>query len=272
MKRNYLHFTFEIDEAEIDLLQERCYFEGFKHIYFQHDTNNTWTVHVYVRKGEKIPAFLANRSLKFVEIENAQHWTKRWSDGLKPFDIIKGIKVIPLQKPRKIGSKKKIGIIPGLSFGTGLHETTKICAEFIGEYLKKNDSFLDIGTGTGILSVLAMKLGAGCALAVDNDENSLSKCRETASINNVDINITYSDFLSGVEKNKTYDFIVSNMIADPLLSYYKDVSEVMTEKSTFVISGILKSQQKKFMVKSTPYRIIKIKEKGEWIGFALKRK
>lgn len=272
MRRNYLHFMFEVYETEIDLLQEKCYFEGFNDIYFQYGSNNRWTAHIYVKKGEKIPAFLANRPLKFLEIENTKAWTKSWRESLKPFELFQGMEVIPLQKHKRVTSAKKIGIIPGLSFGTGLHETTRICAELINKYLKKNDRFLDIGTGTGILSVLAMKLGAGYALAVDNDENSLSKCRETAWINNVKIDIAYSDFLSGVNTNKPFNLIASNMIADPLLSFHKNVSMFMTESSIFVISGILKTQKQLFMNTDTPYRIIKTKEKGEWIGFALKRK
>jgi ribosomal protein L11 methylase PrmA len=88
----------------------------------------------------------------------------------------------------------------------------------------------------------------------------------------VKIDIAYSDFLGGVDTKKPFNLIASNMIADPLLSFYKNVSKIMSESSIFVISGILKSQKQLFMSKDTPYRIIKTKEKGEWIGFALKRK
>ncbi|MFO7880945.1 MAG: 50S ribosomal protein L11 methyltransferase [Kosmotogaceae bacterium] len=272
MRKNYLHFIFRIDQTEIDLLQEKSYIEGFNNIFFQSYDNNKWIAHVYIKKGENIPVFLADRPLTFLEIENTRLWTKNWKENLKPFELIDGVRVIPMQEPKKIHSSKKIGIVPGLSFGTGLHETTKICAEFIHEFLQKNDRVLDIGTGTGILSVLAMQFGAGYALAVDNDELALSKCKETAWINNVKIDIAYSDFLSGIDSNQTFDLVVSNMIADPLLSYYKNVVTLMKEKSLFIISGILKNQQHLFMRSDTPYRIIKTKEKDEWTGFALKKK
>ncbi len=272
MRNDYLHFIFKVAQSEIDLIQEKCYIQGFNDIFFQSDDNNNWIAHVYIRKGESIPAFLSDKSLKFLETENTKLWTNNWRKNLKPFELIEGMKIIPLKKPKKIYSVKKIGIIPGVSFGTGLHETTKICAEFIGKYLKKNDRFLDIGAGTGILSALAMKLGADHSLALDNDGLALSKCEETAWINNVNIDIIYSSFLSGIEEGKFFDLIALNMIADPLLNFYKDVSKLMTGSSIFVISGILKDQQHLFVQDESPYKIIELKEKGEWIGFALKKK
>ncbi|MFW6121284.1 MAG: 50S ribosomal protein L11 methyltransferase [Petrotogales bacterium] len=272
MKNDYLHYIFKVDQPEIELLQEKSYIEGFNNYFFQFDENSNWIAHVYIKKGEKIPAFLSDKPLKFLETENSKLWTKNWRKNLKSFELIEDIKVVPLKKPKKIYSIKKIGIIPGMSFGTGLHETTKICAEFIGEYLKKYDRFLDIGTGTGILSALAMKLGADYSLALDNDELALSKCEETAWINNVKIDIAYSSFLNGIEEGNNFDLIASNMIADPLLSFYKDVSKFMTDNSIFVISGILKEQQHLFVQDDTPYQIIELKEKDEWIGLALKKK
>ncbi len=152
----------------------------------------------------------------------------------EPFEIADGVIVDPVGDYEGNGIVLKIP--PGIAFGTGLHATTKLCASEIKRLLKKGMSFLDLGTGSGILAILAAKLGAKPVVGVDIDEEALEVARQNASKNGVEIEFRKSDLLENVDGK--FDLIVSNIVPDVLKKLAGQIEKVVKEGTILVLSGI----------------------------------
>ena len=127
---------------------------------------------------------------------------------------------------------------PGMAFGSGVHETTRMCLELLQKYMKPGESVLDVGCGSGILGIAASKLGAGEVLSLDYDGVSVEVTRDNAQRNGVTLQARRSDLLQAAEK-KTYDVILANIIADIIIRLNEDVRDYMTPDSIYIISGII---------------------------------
>ena len=162
-----------------------------------------------------------------------------------------------------------IQIEPNMAFGTGTHETTQLCLAAIGDLYRPNDSFLDIGTGTGILAIAAAKLGATDVLAVDTDLDSVTIARENAKLNEVGPDIR---FIHGPVDADTpdHDFVCANLtldVIDPMLPLF-----LAKSRRVLVLSGILVEQESAIVSKLRARDIHpQIDRKGEWISVIIDR-
>ena len=148
-----------------------------------------------------------------------------------------------------------------------------MCARKLADFLKKDQSVLDVGCGTGILSVMAKKAGAGRVVALDLDEQALKKSRETFEINGVEVDLRESNFLSALKNNEIFDIIVSNMIVELLEQFCGLLKDHMNEDSILILSGIsdLKFAGFKKQV-SEEFRIMEEEGENEWRSLVLKKK
>ena len=157
-----------------------------------------------------------------------------------------------------------INMDPGLAFGTGTHQTTSLCLEFLDENPPKSLDVIDFGCGTGILAIAAAKLGAKRVLAIDNDPQALSASKENAEKNNCAdvIKIFHSD-----EKIKYEhcDLLMANILANPLIELESQFLELIKPNGTILLSGILEEQVEKVVdCYSQNFNKIKITNKSEW--------
>lgn len=124
--------------------------------------------------------------ISFGETED-KDWMNNWKEFFKPFRVDDSIVIKPTWEKLENSCPDDliVEIDPGTAFGTGAHETTKLCIGNLKKYLKEGDALLDVGCGSGILSIIGMKLGAGCAVGTDIDANAVETAKENAQINHL---------------------------------------------------------------------------------------
>ena len=169
-----------------------------------------------------------------------EDWADSWKQYYKPIKIGKRLVVVPMwEKYDAKNGEIIVKMDPGMAFGTGTHETTRLCATLLEDYVDNNSVMLDVGTGSGILAICASKLGAKECYAYDIDPVAVRVARENVRDNDVDnIECEVSDLLKGVSPKK-YDVITANIVADIIIRMLPDIGKFMHEKTVLVISGII---------------------------------
>ncbi len=132
-------------------------------------------------------------------------------------------------------------IDPGMAFGTGDHESTRMCLELLQKYMQPGCRVLDVGTGSGILGIAAMKLGASSALALDYDPVSVRVAAENAAANGVVMETRQSDLLSSADGG-LYDIILANIVADILIRLNRDVAPYLKQGGVYILGGIIEER------------------------------
>lgn len=194
-------------------------------------------------------------------------WAESWKKYYKPFKIGPNIVIKPSWESVEIEDGNiLIELDPGMAFGTGTHETTWMCTEAIEKYIKKGDTLYDIGCGSGILSIAAVKLGAGKVVGVDLDPVSVKTSRENILINHVEdkIEIREGDLLEVVDEKA--DIIVSNIIAEVIAKMSLDLKDYIKDRGIFIASGIIlaKISLVEDALKESGFEILEVVRKNEW--------
>ncbi|QCX32414.1 50S ribosomal protein L11 methyltransferase [Caloramator sp. E03] len=201
-----------------------------------------------------------------------EDWANSWKKYYKTTKIGKNIVI----KPKWEDYEKKedeivIELDPGMAFGTGTHETTMMCIELLEKYVKKGDIVFDIGTGSGILSISASKLGAAKVIGVDIDEVAVHAAKENVEYNNIkNVEIRHGNLTDVVEGKA--DIIVANIIADIVLNLIETIKPFVKENGIFIVSGIIQDRKQDVLLKfkEEGFDICDIKEMGEWVAISAK--
>lgn len=222
-----------------------------------------------------------------VEVTDDEDWLNNWKEFFKPFRVADDIVIKPTweEAVEKNPGDLVIEIDPGTAFGTGSHETTKLCIEalreLIGKESKEKDrdlSVLDVGCGSGILSILALKLGAKRVRAVDIDENAVGVTLENLKVNGIekestDFEVYCGDIISdtGLQDKlgrEDYDIIVANILADIIIPLSKEIGRHLKKDGVFVSSGILNTRQEEVTksLLSNGFEIERIVPQGDWVS------
>lgn len=278
---NYENIGFEVDDPDEkrELLLELPEWEvsdieiqddGLIHygVYFE-ETNDGR------RQLQNLVDFLSENiddfSYESEHIDNS-NWEEEWKKSYTSFTIGKYILIKPSWEEVDEEEKIVIEIEPKMAFGTGTHETTSMCMEYVENEDFSGKDVLDIGCGSGILSILAKKLGAKSVDACDIDPIAIDSTNDNARINNVDVNAFESDLYSNVECK--YDVIFANILAEILVRMIPQTEEYLNEDGILILSGII--IQREDMVKNAlienGYEIIDIMRKGEWSLISARRK
>jgi len=161
---------------------------------------------------------------------------------------------------------------PGLAFGTGTHQTTSLCLEYLDSNPPKNLRVIDFGCGTGILAIAAAKLGAKSVIAIDNDPQAVLSSKENVAKNKCENTITTIHSIDQESDNKC-DLLIANILANPLVELEPLFSDLVHTKGMLLLSGILKEQVDR-VVKcySINFSNIEVANKGEWFRISGKRK
>lgn len=216
---------------------------------------------------EKISKELENLDVKVsTNLTDEEDWANNWKKYYKPLEIGKKVAIVPSWEEYTDKSRVVVEIDPGMAFGTGTHETTYMCIEGIEDYIKDKDIIFDIGCGSGILGITAIKLGADKVVSVDIDENCIEASIENAKLNNVEDKMEiYKGNLLDVISGRA-DIIVSNIIAEIIVEMIGDLKNHLNEKGYFISSGILVEKiplVRDALIKEG-FEIVETREKGGW--------
>ncbi len=239
-------------------------------------------IHIYV-SGEDNPieaiAFLRERySENGINNEidtqscKQEDWLNNWKKYFKPIEVGEKLLIRPTWEDEfDAKGRAVLHLEPGLAFGTGTHETTRLCMEFLEKYLKTGDTVLDMGCGSGILSVAALLLGAKNAVGVDIDPLAVKTAVENAKINSVE------DKFEGVYGNLTekvsgkFNVLLANIVADVVILLSENATDFMCEDSYYIISGIIDSRENDVLTAiETKFEIIDRKEERGWVAMVCK--
>lgn len=207
---------------------------------------------------------------------NEKDWEDNWKKYFKPFEIGKKLLIKPTWTPLEEKTDRIVfEINPGPLFGTGLHETTRLCIEEIESFVKPGDLVLDLGCGSGILSLISLLLGAGKAVAVDIEPNVLKTAYENADINGISRDkyivlagniLTDKKIIEYICKNK-YDIITANIVSDVIIEISGLVKALLGENGVFIASGIIDSREDevKSALKRSGFESIVSKADNGWV-------
>ena len=174
---------------------------------------------------------------------NEEDWSTAWKKYYHPTKVGERLVVVPCwEKYSPARDEVVLTLDPGMAFGTGTHETTRLCMRLLEECVKRGDAVLDIGTGSGILAITALLLGAGSAEGVDIDELAVKIAGENAKLNGVSERLSLhcgdlTDTVSG-----QFDVLCANIVADVIIRLCADVVRFMHVGSILVVSGIIEER------------------------------
>ena len=185
-----------------------------------------------------------------------------WSQNLNQPSLELNVGPFVIGDPPPLAESPQIPleIAAGLAFGTGAHETTALCLEWLAGKDLSGKDVLDLGCGTGILAIAAMKLAASSATAVDNDEKALSVAKENAAKNGVKLLVTNRLLF----ENK-FDLVVANIYADTLIQYAEKVEHVLKPNGLLALSGILKNQYKQVVKSFVNVQFDPVQIRNGWV-------
>lgn len=218
-------------------------------------------------------------------IEDDSQWKDKWKENFKPFRIAEDILIKPTWEEIPKDSKPNdiiLQIDPGSAFGTGTHETTKLCLLSLRKYLKKDTRILDAGCGSGILAIAAILCGAKSAFCLDIDPAAVSGTLENAKINKIDHNKLHAihanilEDASAIQKQTgtEFDIAVANILADVIVPLSDRIGSFIKPGGLFISSGILaeKAEEVKNAIERNHFQIIEKNEMGDWVSFVAKKR
>ena len=217
-------------------------------------------------------------TLQFSDTDD-KDWLNNWKEFFKPFRVADDIIIKPTWE--ELPEHKEVDLVieidPGIAFGTGAHETTKLCILGLRKYITSDTQLLDVGCGSGILSIIGLKLGAKHALGTDIDEHALEATKENIVVNHIageqfDLlagNIISEEEIQQKVGMKKYDVVVANILADIIIPLSGEIMQHMKEDGVFISSGILntKADEVQDALLKNGFKIIEKNEMGDWVSF-----
>lgn len=213
---------------------------------------------------------LGSWECSFEEKEN-QDWSKKWKEKWDVTHVTDKIAVVPTwieYTPKE--NEIIIKLDPGCAFGTGTHQTTQLCMKALEKYFKPNQTMADIGMGTGILSILAKKMGASEVYGCDIDNTVIEVAKENAKLNNEEC---VFELGSADKITQKYDFVCANILHNVLFEIMGDLKNIMKDDGIMSLSGILQ-EKAPIVLKAVERENLKIVEEiqqDQWTSFVVKK-
>ena len=250
--------------------------------------NDVWSIIGYVvdnRFANTKLNIIFNNLKEFTENENEfmyeiftakcndEDWQDEWKKYFHTVNITDNIVIKPSWDEYEPSDNEiVVEIDPGLAFGTGTHETTSLCVEFLEKYAQNKKKLLDIGCGSGILMLIGKKLGVEKVVGIDIDEKVNDVVLENFSKNGINENfqVIIGNLVDDV--NEKYDLVVSNILVDVLEKLLEDIEKILEKYATVIFSGILNEKEEAFLKKIKNYNLKQIdrKEKNNWVSLVFK--
>lgn len=267
----YLRPQEESEWDYIDIPENIDFEEAIVTGYLVEDSSLAERTHAISERIKDLPTFgldIGKGEVAFATISDSD-WGEAWKKYYKPTHIGKTIVIKPSWEEYIPKSHEKvIELDPGMAFGTGTHETTMLCLELLEEHVKEGHTVIDVGCGSGILSITAAKLGATNVIAIDKDEVAVRVAKENIHRNNLDsvIRVYKGDKLQDMDIKG--DIVIANIIADVVIDLSKEVPLYLKEKGKFLASGIIKDRKLsvKEALEKGGFDLVSEIEKGEWVA------
>ncbi len=256
--------------AHIDLIDEALLqkdrTKGVIHVYISPEENPAEAISFlrerYQAEGIAYEIGTANCAM--------EDWINNWKKYFKPIPVGESLLICPTWEENvNPAGRRVLHLEPGLAFGTGTHETTRLCIELIEDYLRPQMDILDVGCGSGILSVAALLMGARTATGVDIDELAVKTARENAARNQVE------DRFTAVAGNLTdqiqgkYHMVVANIVADVLIELTKTIGQFLYRDTVYILSGIIDSREQDVQdALAEQFEIIDRRSENGWVALA----
>ena len=204
-----------------------------------------------------------------------EDWAESWKQYYKPIPLGRVTIVPAWEKYEAKDGEILIRMDPGMAFGTGTHETTRLVMLMMQDEDLAGKRFLDMGTGSGILSICASKLGAKSCNAYDIDPVAVKVARENAKDDGCDnITVGVSDLLKGVDLAEgKYDFCVANIVADVIIRMLPDLDKYVKDEAPIILSGIIsmRADEVRESIAKNGYTVIKEIKENDWLAIMVKR-
>ena len=271
----------------IDILPELPPDEGVAKVSFYLDEDDDIPAMMAKVKEalEELKPFTDLGACTFAESETEdKDWINNWKQYFKPFTV-DHILIKPTWEtvPEEHKDKLLIQIDPGTAFGTGMHETTQLCIRQLEKYVTPDSEVLDVGTGSGILGITALKLGAKHVFGTDLDENAITAVGENLEANGiapeqfkvVQGNIIDDKTVQDEAKYEYYDIAVANILADVIIMLQKEIPVHIKKNGIFITSGIIDMKEeavKAAFEANDAFEIVEITHQGEWVSVTARKK
>ena len=209
-----------------------------------------------------------------------EDWENNWKQYYKPMEIGQRLLVIPQWEQVDPGQRVPLILDPGLTFGTGSHATTRLCLTALEKTVAQGDRVLDLGCGSGILSIAALRLGASQALAVDIDDKCLDVAYENAALNGIGkdrYTVRVGDVLSDGslrrELEGSYDIVVANIVADVIIALAPLVPSMLRPGGTFLCSGIIdnRAEEVRAALEAAGWTVLETQSADGWFAYTCRR-
>ncbi len=272
------------DYSDIDL--KTCYGDLIDESILNADKTIA-SVSVYLPAERSVPeclSFLRERfattGLGDAKIEtvgvNEEDWANSWKAYYKPIKIGERLVIVPAwEKYEAQEGELIVRMDPGMAFGTGTHETTRLVIRMLEKYTKPGCRMLDVGTGSGILAICASRLGAAECRAYDIDPMAVRVANENIKDSGLsNITCEVSDLLRQADRSRPYDLICANIVADIIIRMTPDVAPFMHENTVLLASGIIAERAEDVVscFEANGYRIVERLEDNGWCGLAVMKR
>ena len=272
--RNLEKETWEI--ANIDLIDEELLrkdrSKGYIHLYISPEENPSEAVSFL---SERLNEAGISHKIDLNKCKN-EDWENNWKEFFKPVKVGSKILIRPvwIDDYDNSDGRQILSIEPGLAFGTGGHDTTRLCLEMCEKYLKEGDSVLDTGCGSGILGIASLLLGAKSVVGVDIDELAVKTAVENGKLNGFsepEYKILHGNLTDKVTGK--FDIVLANIVADVIIMFSDFVGGFMKDSSYFIVSGIIapREEEVKSALSKNHFKIIEENRSGDWLCFVTKR-
>ncbi|MBO9129589.1 50S ribosomal protein L11 methyltransferase [Bacillus sp. 165] len=199
-----------------------------------------------------------------------EEWATAWKKYYHPIQVSETFTIVPTWEEYKAEheGERIIELDPGMAFGTGTHPTTVMCIRALEKMVKHGDTVIDVGTGSGILSIAAAKLGASSVQAYDLDEVAVESARMNIELNNVQhvVAVNQNNLLNGI--TGPVDVIVANLLAEIILLFPKEAAQVVKQGGLFITSGIIEAKQQEVIdaLEKSGFTIEEVLKIEDWVA------
>ena len=272
------------DYSDIDL--KTCYGDLIDESILNADKTIA-SVSVYLPAERSVPECIAFLRERFAETHlddakietvgvNEEDWANSWKAYYKPIKIGDRLVIVPAwEKYEPAEGELIVRMDPGMAFGTGTHETTRLVIRMLEKYTQPGCRMLDVGTGSGILAICASRLGAGECFAYDIDPMAVRVANENIKDSGLsNITCRVSDLLRQVDDSRPYDLICANIVADIIIRMTPDVGRLMHENTVLLASGIISERADDVVAcfEKNGFRIVERLVDNGWCGLAVMKK
>lgn len=256
-----------VDESLLERPKNSSLIRG----YFPVEEDSNRKIQEILLKVAKLPEYGLNPGsgeLKIVEVKD-EDWENSWKKYFLATHVTPNFVIVPSWDEYEADEGEQIiKMDPGMAFGTGTHETTRLCAECLEQYVGSDSIVADIGTGTGILSIISALLGAKRVYAIDIDPIAVKVARENINKNSVEesIELVEGNLLDNIVLPDPVNIVVANILPRPIIELTPTAAEVLEENGIFICSGIINEALAEVIdaLEENSFSIIETKQMGEW--------